>query len=249
VDRDAEAAILEPLAEGLAALDRQQAGRTDVALEGRREALRRGETNLGDLVADAVLWAGRAEALAGDFEAPQVALVPTSAIRVDARIAPRVIAQRDLYEWMGPGGYLAVAEVDRAALKLAFEHAVSRVEDENGRFLQIAGVNLGWAPQAMGLIRDPNGEIIAPGARVRSLALADGTEVVSSGSLVGGAPIRVVAPAAMLLGGDGFELGAEPRFIPASLGESLRGYVTGAIEGRITATQYPEGGEGRIVEE
>jgi len=247
VSGEAEEVIMDPLAAGLAVLDEQAAGRTDVTLEGRREAIRRRETNLGDLVADAVLWAGRAEALVAGLTSPTIAVVPTSVIRVDARIPPRVIAQSDLYEWMGSGGYLALATVNRAELKLAFEHALSRLEDENGRFLQIAGLRLVWDRSGTPLTRDAAGRITHLGARVQELSMADGTVFVMGGELVEGDPVSIVAPGAMLHGADGFEFTAEPRFIPTSLGESLRGYVTGAIQGRITAEQYPEEGSGRIV--
>ena len=218
-----------------------------MTLEGRREAIRRRETNLGDLVADAVLWAGRAEALVAGLTSPTIAVVPTSVIRVDARNPPRVIAQSDLYEWMGSGGYLALATVNRAELKLAFEHALSRLEDENGRFLQIAGLRLVWDRSGTPLTRDAAGRITHLGARVQELSMADGTVFVMGGELVEGDPVSIVAPGAMLHGADGIEFTAEPRFIPTSLGESLRGYVTGAIQGRITAEQYPEEGSGRIV--
>ncbi len=132
-------------------------------------------------------------------------------------------------------------------LKLAFEHAVSRLEDENGRFLQVAGFRLVWDRSGTPLTRDAFGAITHEGSRVLDLTLADGEAVVQAGMVVDGPPVPLVAPGAMLHGEGGFELTAARRFVPASLGESLRGYVTGAIEGRITGAQYPEEGSGRIV--
>lgn len=247
VSRAAEEEILDPLAAALETLEAQTAGRTEVTLEGRREAIRRRETNLGDLVADAVLWAGAVEATAADLPLPVAAVVPTASIRVDARIPPRVIDQRDVYEWMGRGGYLALANVERSALKSAFEYALSRLDDENGRFLQVAGLRLVWDRMSTPLTRNAAGEIVEPGERVRDLTLADGTQLVAAGTLVDGPPIALVAPGALFRGEGGFEFSASPRFLPVGLGAALRGYVTGGIEGRITAERYPEEAGGRII--
>src|SRR3546814_4635254 len=86
-----------------------------------------------------------------------------------------------------------VCSSDLATLLEILENAVSNVENVDGRFAQIAGFEFTYDPDR------PAGD------RVREVTLDDGTDLVTAGAVVPGAPTIDVATINFLAaGGDGY---------------------------------------------
>jgi 5'-nucleotidase len=122
-------------------LAKEVLGTSEVALDGRRSpGVRTGETNLGDLMADALLF--QAKRLATDFgaKAPDVALQNGGGIRNDSLIPAGQITALDTFDIAPFSNFVAVVEdVAPEQFKEIMENAVAQVEQADGRFAQIAG--------------------------------------------------------------------------------------------------------------
>jgi 5'-nucleotidase / UDP-sugar diphosphatase len=157
-------------------------GRTNVDLDGNKSRVRSRETNLGDMMADAmmnktaslgasiaILNAGgiRSSVPAGDFSLGQV-----------LQIAPF-------------GNYLTVLKLSGPQIIAALENGVSQVDQEAGRFPQVAGMRYTWNPQA------PTGN------RIISVEVKSGGsyQPIDSGAIYGVVTIDFVAG-----GGDGYSV-------------------------------------------
>ena len=95
---------------------------------------------------------------------------------------------------------------------------------------------------------DPEGNIVTPGTRVRDVVLDDGTGLVQAGAIAPVAPPLSIATIDFLArGGDEYPLHGLPFVtLGVTYQQALRNYIEQALSGRITAAQYPAGGEGRI---
>jgi 5'-nucleotidase/UDP-sugar diphosphatase len=119
-----------------------------------------------------------------------------------------------------PGDMAVVPDVARETFKQLLENAVSRVEAVDGRFAQVAGFRFSYDPAGHAQVIDPvTGAITTPGARVREVALDDGTVIVTGGQVQPGPALNVATIDFLARGGDQ--------------------YV-------VAAAQDPAGGEGRI---
>lgn len=114
-------------------LNRQQLlsqvlGHTPVTLNGERTAVRTSETNLGNLIADAM----RAESGA------QLALLNGGTIRTS--IAAGEITKGDVLDVLPFGNYIVTKKINGSNLRAALENAVKALPEENGGFLQVSGL-------------------------------------------------------------------------------------------------------------
>jgi 5'-nucleotidase len=185
-------------------------GGTRVALDGVAVHLRRSETNLGDLVADAV----RANADA------EIAIVNAGGIRGDRTHPPGPLTRRTLIE-MHPFGNIVckVAAPGRVVLA-ALEHGVSKLPAADGQFPQVSGVTFRVEESA------------APGNRVRDVRI-NGTELDE------GKIYTVAIPDFMLKGGDGYGMFADQRVLVAPesgdlMSAALEKYI--ASQGEVAPT-------------
>ncbi len=118
----------------------------------------------------------------------------------------------------------------------------------NGGFMQVGGVNFAYDPERAAQEVDSDGRVVAPGERVREVILHDGTVLVEDGEVVDGDPITVATIDFSARGGDMYPFrGADFTVVGATYQGALEQYLTGSLEGRVTAERYPEGGSGRIV--
>lgn len=175
-------AALEPLMKPLAD--------SDVWLEGTREEVRNRQTNLGDLSADAILWAarqGRPDVVAtlrngGGIRAPIGHLDPKS---FEKRGGPiRLLDVQTALRFDGP---LVIVETTHAALARTLESALRGAGSGKGHFPQVSeGVLLRYTTDAPEQSHQVEGgkvkAVRCPGARVRDLTLTP----------PGGAPVVVV---------------------------------------------------------
>lgn len=156
-------------------------GQTAVELNGNRADVRSKETNLGNLVAEALLAAGR------DGGA-QIAITNGGGIRASIPAGPVTVG--NVLEVLPFGNTLALTTITGAQLKAALENGVSQVERGGGRFPQIAGFRFSFDPAR------PAGDRVT-GITFNNLAVDPA------------ATFRVATNNFMLAGGDGYTALAE----------------------------------------
>lgn len=248
-DPEIQAQVVDPVQASVNALAANIIATSDVPLDGRRTQVRTVETNEGNLVADALLW--QANQLAGSFGvAPaQVGIQNSGGIRNDAIIPAGPISELRTFDIFPFLNFVAITNnLPRAQFKEILENAVSRVEFGDGRFAQVAGVVFTWTPAGTPQIVDNSGTVLTPGTRVRDVTLDDGTPIVQNGTVMPGAGIHIATIDFSLRGGDQYPFrGAPFTSVGVTYQQALRNYLVTGLGGSITATDYPAGGEGRIV--
>jgi 5'-nucleotidase len=156
-------------------------GVTDVFLDGERNNVRSRETNLGSLIAEAMLAQAR-------FDGAQIAITNGGGIRASINVGPVTVGE--VLTVLPFGNTLARADLTGAQLKTALEQGVRNYvvgsASPAGNFPQVAGIRFRFDPA------------LPAGSRVTELTLADGTPVSPA------ATYRVVTNNFMLAGGDGF---------------------------------------------
>ena len=164
----------------ISALMNKTAGSTQVALDGEGNDTRTRETNLGNLVADAVLDRGR-------YVNAVIALVNGGGIRSSLPVGE--ISMEKVYEVLPFDNYLVSADISGKQLMGALENGVSQVEGVQGRFLQVAGMRFKWDGNAL------------PGKRIISADVntIDGYKPIEADKVY-----RVVTSDYVASGGDGF---------------------------------------------
>lgn len=129
-------AVAARVAEIQAAIDAdygQVFARTEVALDGEKSSVRTGETNLGDLIADAMLWqAGQTD--------KEVDAAITNGGGIRASIPAGEITKRDINTVLPFGNTLYVVTVTGAELLEALEAATGYAPETAGAFPQVAGL-------------------------------------------------------------------------------------------------------------
>lgn len=121
-------------------------GEALVDLDG--EHVRTRETNLGDLVADVIRSASKADA----------AIINGGGIRTS--IKKGAIKVKDVYAVLPFDNYIAAVKLTGRQIRQALEHSVSAVEEGAGRFPQVSGIGLTYSPSAK------------PGSRVKDIFVA-----------------------------------------------------------------------------
>jgi 2',3'-cyclic-nucleotide 2'-phosphodiesterase (5'-nucleotidase family) len=157
-------------------------GSTTVELIGERSLVRTQETNLGNAVADSML-------LAASETGASMALVNGGGIR--ASIPAGDISLGDVLEVLPFHDPLVAIDITGGQLVAALENSVSMVEEEGGRFLQIAGCRFTWDPEA------------EPGSRVVSADIDTGSGYQA---LIPDKIYRVVTTHFLAGGGDGYHV-------------------------------------------
>jgi 5'-nucleotidase len=193
-------------------------GTSAVPLDGVSQRLRSSETNLGNLVADAV----RADTGA------QIAIVNSGGIRGDRVIGAGVLPRRTLVEIHPFGNVVCEVAVTGRTILAALNSGVSRLPAAAGQFPQVSGLTMRVDPRA------------APGSRVSEVR-------VNGEPLDPGRTYTVAIPDYVLRGGDEYTMfeGARVLISPESgntMVAALEKYVTEhrdlapAVDGRITIT-------------
>lgn len=225
-------------------------GTTDVALDGIKSNVRTIETNEGNLVADALLWQARNSAATFGAAQPDVAIQNGGGIRNNSIIAAgSLISELTTFEILPFANFVSVVDpITPNQFKEVLENMVSKVEFTNGRFGQIAGFELIYDPTGIAQEIDVDGNIIIAGTRVVEAKLNNGTVIITNGQPVAGAPNLSIATIDFLArGGDQYPYGNVGfTNLGTTYQQALFNYISQVLNGEITATQYPEGGEGRI---
>jgi 5'-nucleotidase len=253
-DPEVHAQVVVPVQAYITGLAANVIGSSEVALEGRRgptpPGVRTAETNLGNLMADALLW--QANQLAASFGvAPaNVALQNGGGIRNNNVIPAGPITELHTFDIAAFGNFVSIVpNIPPAQFKEIMENAVSATPAADGRFAQISGFTLVYDTTFQAQVVDNAGTVLTPGSRVREIRLDDGTYIVQNGALVPGAPpVNISTNDFSARGGDQYPFRAAPfTTLGVTYQQALFNYIVDALGGLITAADYPEGGEGRIV--
>ncbi|MGI9600674.1 MAG: 5'-nucleotidase C-terminal domain-containing protein [Acidimicrobiales bacterium] len=221
-------------------------GVSQVELDGVRASVRTSESNLGNLVADAVLQRGGAAADAVDHPSPDLALVGSGAIGFDHVVPSGPFTVRDSFDVAGSDLLMVSGEVSRARLKRILEYAVAGAEDVSPAWVQVAGVEMEVDLTRRSLVLAPDGTVERGGTRVRSVTLSTGEELVVDGTVVAGGPVVMAFDRSLLRSGHPLGSLEDAIGVGATVQQALSLHVTDTLGGAIGARQYPEGGEGRI---
>ncbi|MBC7219947.1 5'-nucleotidase C-terminal domain-containing protein [Candidatus Bipolaricaulota bacterium] len=119
------------------ALKAEVIGGTEIDLNGERGHVRTRETNLGNLIADAMLWKARSAGA-------QIAIQNGGGIRASIPAGPITLGQA--MEVLPFGNYLVVLSLTGEQILAALENGVSQVENVAGRFPHVAGLRFTWNP-------------------------------------------------------------------------------------------------------
>ena len=252
-DADIQAQVVDPVEAFVADLAENVIATSEVALDGQRNSVRSMETNEGDLIADSFLW--KATQLHAGFgaPAPDIAMCNGGGIRNSSVIPAGDITELDTFDMLPFSNFLTIVpDVTPEDFLALLENAVSALDAEGnptgagtGRFAQIAGFSFTYDSS------------LDAGSRVQEAALDDGTVMITGGAIALTARNVSVAIVDFLArGGDEYFGGPPGRdeffILGTSYQQALADYIQasaaeGGLEGLITAAQYPEGGEGRIV--
>jgi 5'-nucleotidase len=250
-DLELETYVTNPVADVLSLMT-EVVGTTEVPLDGRKPMLRSRETNLGNLVADSLLWQGEQIYAAAGIKKPDVALQNGGGIRNDSLLPIGNITKLDAMNILSYINYVTIVEdVDRTTFKEIMENAASRVAYQDGRFAQIAGFKYTWDSDGKSQILD-KGVVTTVGTRVKSLCLTDPngnctTEIIADGDVIPGDPITVSTINFLAAYGDEYKLEGFNQFISdITYREGFEAYIQDVLGGVVTSSDYPQEGVGRI---
>jgi len=195
-------------------------GESAVLLEGTRALVRTGETNLGNLICDAMLWQTQAEGT-------QIALTNGGGIR--ASIPPGLVTMGQVLEVLPFGNQISTFGLLGADVLAALENGVSRVEDVAGQFPHVGGLRFMYDPTLPAGARVLGAEVMNPDGSYSPLDPAAVYKMASNDFL--------------RKGGDGYQMFADSSIDPydggALLADALAEYITlhspvaPEVEGRI----------------
>ncbi|MDX1430641.1 MAG: 5'-nucleotidase, partial [Rhodothermales bacterium] len=175
-------------------------------------------------------------------------------IRNDNVIPAGPITELNTFEMVPFSNFVSIIpDISRAQFKEILENAVSRtqpgdVPGGSGRFAQISGFAFEWDPTGTAQSLNEDGTVATPGTRIQSVVLDDGTAIVTDGSVVDGPAVVVATIDFLARGGDEYPFrGADFTTVGVTYQQALANYLVDALGGVISAADYPEGGEGRIV--
>jgi len=189
-------------------------GKTTVMLDTRQEVLRSQEAGFGNLVADAMREAVRAD----------VALINAGAVRGNRTYEPGTqLTRKDILNELPYGNLIVLLELAGIDLLAALENGVSKVEEKAARFPQIAGISFVYDAKA------------PAGSRIVSAT-------VGNSPLEEDKIYRVATIDYLLEGGDGYDaLGNGEIVIDVSAGTHLVSAVINQVAEKKTVSPRVEG--------
>jgi 5'-nucleotidase len=172
---------IQVLAQPIADLRTKPAGEAVVALNGNRADVRTKETNLGNLISDAMLEKLRSAGA-------QVALMNGGSIRASIDAGP--ITLGELLDVQPFGNTIGLVTLTGAQLKEALENGASQIESTAGRFAQVAAIRYSYDASR------PAGD------RVTGVQVANASGGYTT--LDPNASYRMVTNSFLIAGGDGY---------------------------------------------
>jgi 2',3'-cyclic-nucleotide 2'-phosphodiesterase (5'-nucleotidase family) len=193
-------------------------GKVAVLLDSQRSSVRSGETNMGNLIADAMRAGVGAD----------IAITNGGGIRGDRTYdAGTVLTRKDVLTELPFGNVTVLLELSGADVKAALENGVSQVEKGAGRFPQVSGMSFSYDPSA------------SAGARIDAVK-------IGGKALDPAAMYRVATNDYMAGGGDGYAVLKKGKALIDASGATYMATmvmdyiaanapVSPKVEGRITA--------------
>jgi 5'-nucleotidase/UDP-sugar diphosphatase len=195
-------------------------GQSAVDLKGDRELVRSQETNLANMICDAMLWKSAAEDT-------QICIMNGGGIRASIPAGDASMGQ--VLEVLPFGNQIATFGLKGSDVRAALEHGVSGYEEQSGAFPQVAGIRYTF---------DPNQPA---GSRITSVEVKNADGGYSPIDL--GAVYKMTSNEYLRNGGDGYDIFANSAIDPydggALLSDAVAEYigayspVSPATEGRI----------------
>jgi 2',3'-cyclic-nucleotide 2'-phosphodiesterase (5'-nucleotidase family) len=246
-DPQVQAQVVDPVNAYVADLAANVLATSEVALEGRRPAIRERETNLGNLTADSMLWQAQQSASSFGVEAPEVALQNGGGIRNGTLIPAGAITELNTYEILAFTNFVSVMEeIPAEHLKELLETSISALPLENGRFGHWAGLTFTYDLTQQGRVIDGTTcEVSAAGDRVQSITV--GGETIYAGGAWQVSPdtwtVGIATNDFTFRGGDCYDFrGNSFTTVGVVYQQALANYLTASngLNGLISAEQYPE---------
>ena len=219
-----DAAIAADVAEFAGPIEELKAtivGQSSVELEGTRELVRSQETNLGNLICDAVLWKTAAENT-------QICIQNGGGIR--ASISSGDVTMGHVLEVLPFGNQIATFGLKGPDVWAALENGVSLYEDQKGCFPQVGGLKYTF---------DPSRDV---GSRILNVEVKNADGSYSPIDL--NAVYKVASNDFMRHGGDGYTMFADNAIDPYDAGALLADAVAEYIGAN---SPVSPGTEGRMV--
>ncbi|WP_270180340.1 cell wall-binding repeat-containing protein [Alkalihalobacillus sp. CinArs1] len=132
--------LYEELKKPLEEIEKEVVGHTEVFLDGERDTVRSGETNLGNLITDAML------SKAQEFTDATIAIQNGGGIRASIDEGP--ITMGEVLTTMPFGNNLVTLDLTGQEIIDSLEHGVSGIEDGQGRFPQVSGIMYSYDEEA-----------------------------------------------------------------------------------------------------
>ncbi|MEQ6903437.1 bifunctional metallophosphatase/5'-nucleotidase [Nocardioides sp. YIM 152588] len=245
-----QANVVDPVQAYVDDLAANVIGSSEVALEGRRDpGVRSEETNLGNLMADSLLWTAQQKAAEYGMDAPVIGLQNGGGIRNNSLIPAGPITELNTFQIAAFSNFVSIVpDFPRAQLLELLENAVSKMPVADGRFAQVAGFSFTYDLTGTPMVIEEDGTVSQVGTRVQDVVLDDGTVIVQDGEVVDGPGISIATiDFSVRQDGDQWPFrGAPFTTVGVTYQQALANYITDGLGGLITAADYPEGGEGRI---
>jgi len=241
-DSDTQANVVDPVKQHVDNLASQIIGTSEVALDQRRETVRGAESNVGNLLADAMLAAAQANAPTG--VEPVLAFVNGGGIRANRIDAAGDVSQLFTFDTAPFSNFVAVKEISMQQLVDALTFAYNEVEftgaiggdttGGNGKFLQVSS----------GLYVQYD----AVNDRIVNLVVGDQVIIQNGMMMVDPeALIAIVSTNFTLNGGDGFDFGEDAAtLLGETYQQALSDYIQENLNGEITADLYGTGAPTRL---
>jgi 5'-nucleotidase/UDP-sugar diphosphatase len=258
VDATVQAESVAPVVSYVAGLAADKRAETSVQLlHGGSPTIRSRQTNLGALVADALLHTAQERASLFGVGAPQIALVNGGGIR--ANVTAGNVTTKSTFDVSPFGNFVSVVEDLRLHdLKLLLENAYSKTTENiatpgidavgsDGRFAHLGGMSVVYDITRPGMMLS-GGAVATPGTRIRSITIG-GTPYLENGSwLVDplATTFNLAVPDFLARGGDQYfryAIGGSTTYLSqlysfTTLGitdqQALRGYVDFMANGDLT---------------
>ena len=241
--------VVEPVQAYVDELAQTVLARSEVDLEGRRApGVRDQETNLGNLLADALLYAGQQNAAEYGVDSPQVALQNGGGIRNNTLIPAGDLTELTTFDIAPFSNFVSVVpDISSAQFKQLLERAVSGLPAAQGQFAQIAGFEFTYDLAGQAQEVDNDGTVLTAGSRVQDVTLDDGTEIVVGGVPVPGVTVDIATNDFTARNGDAYPFdGADFTTVGLTYQQALADFLVNGLNGVVSSEDYPEGGEGRI---
>ena len=189
---------------------------------------------------------------------PDVGLQNGGGIRNNTIIPAGPITELDTFGMAPfPNFVSVVPDIPRDQFKEILENAVACTQSNDfavnplcgsGRFAQVSGFSFEWTASGTGMVIDVDGNVVTPGTRVLDVVLDDGTIIVAGGVVQPGADITIATADFLARGGDQYPFrDAAFTTIGVTYQQALSNFIQNGLAGLISTGDYPEGGEGRIL--